>query len=220
MTGEVVDLTDQLGPVRDQGARGTCLAFAATAAHEVARRAQRGAPGEDLSEEFLYWACKQVDGNPEAGTDPDTLRAALHNPGQPAAEIWAYDPDRDEQAGYRPPVAALARDVLRRGRLATIACNGHAVKDAVRSGDVVILGLELWDGFFSAGIDVISPPEPRELIGDLHAVAVVGFDETGLLLRNSWGTDEWGDSGHGRLAEDALPVVGIGAWRVVDDIDP
>ena len=58
-----VDLRALMAPVRDQGQRGTCLAFAVTAAHEVGRSG--GSSPEDLSEEALYWGCKRTDGELE-----------------------------------------------------------------------------------------------------------------------------------------------------------
>src|SRR4051794_6739159 len=177
MTGEVIDLSGRLGPIRDQGNRGTCLAFAATAAHEAARLTRRGDPREDLSEEFLYWACKQADGNLDPGTGPDALRAALLDPGQSAAELWIYEPDRDEHASYTPPAGPLAPEALRHARLAAVSRDVGSLKAALRQDEVVVLGLELWDGFYAAGWDVIPAPAASELIGDLHAVALVGFDE-------------------------------------------
>jgi C1A family cysteine protease len=220
MTGEVIDHSYRLGSARDQGNRGTCLAFAATAAHEAARLDRRGNPREDLSEESLYWACKQADGNLDPGTSPDALSAALVDPGQPAAELWAYDPDRNERDSYTPPAPALALEALRHARLEPLSVDTGSLKDALRRGEVVVLGLELWDAFYAAGSDVITAPQTGDLIGDLHAVALVGFDEDArtLLLRNSWG-DQWGRDGYGKLAEDALRTVCVGAWRILDDLD-
>lgn len=35
-----------------------------------------------------------------------------------------------------------------------------------------------------------------------HAVAIVGYDESGFLIKNSWGVDEWGDKGYGWVSFD------------------
>ncbi len=86
---EVADFRPQLGPVRDQGPRGTCLSFAVTAAHEHARRRRRGALLDDLGEEILYWLCKQVDGDSVAGTYPGSAAKALTDTGQSAAAAVA-----------------------------------------------------------------------------------------------------------------------------------
>ena len=34
-------------------------------------------------------------------------------------------------------------------------------------------------------------------INNGHAIAIVGYDESGFLIKNSWGTDSWGDKGYG-----------------------
>jgi len=225
MTKEVVDLSDRLGPVRDQGNRGTCLAFATTTAHEAARLRARGGEREDLSEELLYWACKQIDGDFQSGTRPESATRALRETGQAGAEHWPYDGTRDDtNSSYQPPADAVVTSALRRATVTPVPIDVTELQKAVRSGHVVILAIELWDAFYDADADadVLRAPNPAELLGDGHAVAVVGFDETKgtLRLRNSWGPRDWGDGGHGWLATDALPVICFGAWKVTDDIDP
>jgi C1A family cysteine protease len=220
---EAVDLSDQLGPVRDQGNRGTCLAFATTTAHEAARLRARGGEREDLSEELLYWACKQIDGDFESGTRPESATRALREPGQPLAALWPYDGNRDDaNSSYQPPSDALATSALRHATLRPMSTDATELKGAVRSGHVVILAIELWDAFYNADADVLRAPDRAELLGDGHAVAVVGFDESNgtLRLRNSWGPHDWGDGGYGWLVTDALPVICFGAWKVTDDLDP
>jgi C1A family cysteine protease len=222
MSEEVVDLSDRLGPVRDQGNRGTCLAFATTAAHESTRLVTRGAPREDLSEELLYWACKQIDGNTHSGTLPESAARALKQTGQPPAKAWPYDAHRDDTtATYQPPVAALDAVRLHRGTLVPVPIELAALHDAVRDGHAVVLAIELWDTFYDARAGVLAAPDGSELIGDGHAVTLVGFDtgERTLRLRNSWGSDDWGEGGYGLLAADALVVVCFGAWKVNDDVD-
>lgn len=81
MTGSAaVDLSVSCGLARDQGPRGTCLAFAVTSAHEARRRCCYN-ESTALSEEFLYWACKEIDGNTSSGTRPTAVSAALRQAG-------------------------------------------------------------------------------------------------------------------------------------------
>lgn len=81
MTGSAaVDLSASCGLTRDQGPRGTCLAFAVTSAHEARRRCCYN-ESTALSEEFLYWACKEIDGNTSSGTRPTAVSAALRQAG-------------------------------------------------------------------------------------------------------------------------------------------
>jgi len=123
--------------VRDQGTRGTCLAFAATAAHEQARETRRGQPPVELSVEVLYWRCKQLDGSPdEQGSDFPSARDALESPGQPAEILWPYDDQRDQtDARYLPPPDALDAAELRRASLRPLAVDLDAIRDAIASPD-------------------------------------------------------------------------------------
>src|SRR5579871_6198034 len=102
-----IDLRQLQAPIKDQGRRGTCVAFAATAAHE----ALRSGGADDLCEEFLYWAARQRDGLPRA-TEGTTLAAAagaLADLGQPPEGHWPYDESRDcLDPAYQPSAAALA----------------------------------------------------------------------------------------------------------------
>jgi C1A family cysteine protease len=46
-----------------------------------------------------------------------------------------------------------------------------------------------------------------------HAVSAVGFDDSGFLIKNSWGAD-WGNSGYTILPYDDFDKV-IEAWCVI-----
>jgi hypothetical protein len=39
-------------------------------------------------------------------------------------------------------------------------------------------------------------------VNEGHAVAIVGYDATGFLIKNSWGADQWGDKGYGWVSFD------------------
>jgi len=57
-------LLDHLPPLRNQGRRSTCVAHAALALREQLEIAA-GAPRDlNLSEQFVYWWCKERDGRP------------------------------------------------------------------------------------------------------------------------------------------------------------
>ena len=213
-----VDLRPMLPPVRDQGPRGTCLAFAATAAHEAAGTAPTRA---DLAEEVLYWGCKRVDGEREPGSAFTSLAAALGRWGQPDEEHWPYDAARDDRsAAYTPPPGALDPEICRTATLHQIETTIAAIRDQLRRGRAVALGLWLTAGFFSAPRGRIPAPGARESRLDGHAVLVVGYEEGAvpeqgsLIVRNSWG-DGWGEGGYGYLPYAYLRL-GCEAWVIED----
>lgn len=219
MTG-CVDHAGALGPARDQGARGTCLAFAASTAHEHARR-QRRTTAAALGPESLYWRCKEIDGDRHAGTYPRSAAEALEDHGQLDEALWPYDPDRDDSAaGYEPPAAAVATDALRRARMTDTDTRVGTICAHLAVGRLVVLGLELWPQFYEQHDGILSTPSVADLLGAGHAVTAVGFDDAtaALLVRNSWGTC-WGEDGHARLPYEALAIVARGAWIFADDLD-
>ena len=98
---DVIDCTPNLRAIRDQGHRGTCVAFATSAVHEYVRALRRGALADDLCVEQLFWRCKQIDANTRDGTNFTSARDALSDPGQCDEAHWPYTPVRDLTAPTR-----------------------------------------------------------------------------------------------------------------------
>lgn len=213
--GAAVDLSVICGVARDQGPRGTCLAFAVTSAHEAWRRG-RYSESTALSEEYLYWACKKIDGNTSSGTSPASARTALRRRGQAAAHLWPYEPKRDDaDPAYRPPTGC-SRDGQRRvADLRPIELSAPAIRAELEFGSIVVLGINLWPAFYQPKHDELASPDADDLLGDGHAVATIGFDDKrgALLVRNSWGSG-WGYWGHAWLSYSAVSTVTLGAWTI------
>jgi C1A family cysteine protease len=216
----MVDLSPHLGPAGDQGNRGTCVAFAATAAHELARKARRSQPHEPLSVESLYWSAKQVEGDNEPGIYVDSARTALRSPGQCAAAAWPYDSAHDEKIALPgPPGSAMPLPTFR-ASVTPIGVEAASILAELQMSHAVVVLLDLWDAWFSYREGDIASPEKNDLLGEYHAVAVVGFDaaRAGFLVRNSWGRG-WGTEGHCWLPLGALSIAGLEAYAVHDDVD-
>lgn len=191
-------------PVRDQGNRGTCLAFGLTAVHEQAR----GAIGDAnlLCVEKLYHdAIKRltVPATPhEPGLTLLAARGALSDHGQGNEEDWPYDGDRDAFVPeYVPPVEALTD--LRCSTTRKVKLTSTDVRSELDAGRAVVMGIQLWMEFSYAdsNTDTIAAPASSDLVPFGHAVVVVGHDGAGrLLVRNSWG-EVWGTAGHAWIEE-------------------
>jgi len=206
-----VDLRPILLPVRDQGHRGTCLAFAVTALHEVLRAA--GATGgEDLAEEAVYWGCKQVDGNWTPGTSFQSASAALPRWGQPAEALWPYDPRRPDGVPYHPPVPPGGDDWHQTG-LHSVATTSAEVRALLTGSVPVALGITIYPSFYQpSGTGHIADPQPGDPKKGRHAVVAVGFNDD-ILIRNSWGPD-WGVGGYAWITDAYVDGHTTDVWAV------
>jgi C1A family cysteine protease len=200
-----------LPPVLDQGQRGTCVAFAVTAAHEIARAAGT-AVSEDLSEEALYWGCKVIDGNWRTGTSFDSAAAAISTTGQPLEAVWPYEPRRRAGVRYDPPSKPTA-DWHTSG-LDKAILDLASVRTELDAGRPVVLGLTLFDTLFRPSPDGrINAPAVGSSTRGKHAVLAVGHDTGALLIRNSWGTT-WALGGYGWLSNDYAEQHLLEVWVI------
>jgi C1A family cysteine protease len=214
-----VDLAPWLGPVRDQGPRGTCLAFAVTAAHEWSRQCRR-AVSADLSEEYLHWATKGVDGNRSSGTSCRSMATALLATGQCDAKSWPYRGDRDETSSTYEPPADAGVSLWRAGLSRRTSSALDDIRADLDRGLVSVLIIDIWKQFYKPVNGVLTAPAPADLLGTHHAVLAVGYSasDSQLLIRNSW-SDTWGNTGQALMPFAAWAIAGINAWVVEDNVD-
>ena len=197
------DLGGLFGPVRDQGARPTCLAFAASDLHAGMREAW-----EPLSCEFLFYhAQRRAERPPTMGaTLPATLDALRHD-GQPREEGWPYmDEPSVDAASWRPP--AEVGEIHRREGEEHPHTAAEIVAMLDRGRPVLVL-LHLSTSFDMAGPRGLVDPSANEPpdIARRHAVIAIGHGayegQRAVLVRNSWG-EGWGMNGHAWLTEGFL----------------
>ena len=198
-----VDFSSVLSPVRNQGSRGTCGAFAITGLHEAALAAG-GAVSLQLSEELLYWGAKQVDSNTKSGTSFRSMHLALGKWGQSAAALWPYDASRNaSDPAYKPPPEAIDPANCFKAQLSTLNLDAEEIKQSLSAGHLVAITVQMSNGFFDDS-GVVPLPKPGDLLQDYHAILLTGYADGALALdgnfrfRNSWGTD-WGNNGYGLL---------------------
>lgn len=199
-----VRLFDRMPPVRDQGQRGTCVAFASVALREYLLPKQ-----EPLSEQFTYWGCKELDGQPGAGTYIHTAMTVFAQYGVCPESVWHYNPRQKGSEGQGPPPPS-ARDAAQPYRLPSartvesglVPHYKHilAGEDGV-PGMPITFGVLVFDSWYRSAetrrTGKITLPLPGETHAGGHAMCVVGYvDDEGapgggyFIVRNSWGA-EW-----------------------------
>ncbi len=212
------DLRPALGPVRDQGQRPTCLAFAASDAHAQVR-GERVA----LSCEFAFYHAQRRGGRlPTQGATLPHMLNALREDGQPIEAGWPYLVSLpSDLAEWRPPAGATPL-FGRRGSALPVSV--AAIRSELASGRAVVALLRLSDSFFSPDLDGVVHAKPSEPIDTpvRHAVVVVAEGDVGgrsaLLVRNSWGA-AWGKAGHAWITEEYMGPRLFGAAILTDDVD-
>jgi hypothetical protein len=211
------DLRHKFGPIRDQGTRPTCLAFAASDVHAALR-----GPWEPLSCEYAFYKCQFRSGAPHSkGALLSQMLETLRVDGQPKEEGWPYlAAVPSDVTLWAPPVPA---DPLfrRGGEQKPTAIN--EVITMLDSGLPAILLLYLSSSFYYARPDGIVDLAAGEvpIFQRRHAVVAVahGIRNGGrvILIRNSWG-DGWAAEGSAVLSEPWLTPRLYGVAALKEDL--
>jgi len=210
--GADVSLIDgHMPPIRDQGERGTCVAFATVAVLEYMLHRARGAP-QDLSEQYLYWNVKRTDGYSREGTWLEFSFPLARRDGVCRDDLWPYEPDKrpnDLTHGDPPDPQACQLDAPQHTFSRIIRLRDYrqpeAIKNQLRQGRPVSVAIPVFKTWYNnpaarlSGNILMPLRSDRFAVGG-HAIVLVGFDEDPttpgggyFLVRNSWG-DSWGSA--------------------------
>jgi hypothetical protein len=197
------DHRHMFGPIRDQGQRPTCLAFATSDVHAALR-----GPWAALSCEYLFYqAQRRANRTPNEGALLSSMLDAVRHDGQPHETGWPYFTRLPADPSQWVPPAGLEPLFRRAGETGK-----HTVDAIVQELDqgrplIVLLRLSFsFDWVQPDGIVDEATGEQPDL-SRRHAVIAVGHAEVkgqrAVIVRNSW-DDGWGASGYGFLTEKYL----------------
>ena len=203
---KTVSLVAKFPKVRDQGQRGTCVAFASVAFLEFhLSPATKTAGTKRRSEQFVYWACKRDDGAPkEEGTYCSTARQVLKKSGACLAQIWKYNPlpiPKNEGQGPPPPGAEEKALLSRFGDADVVAAKNldrlREMLDDQRPVVISVLTFPSWDYPTVADTGEITMPLPGDGPDGGHAVCLVGYEVDarhpggGAFIFRNWWAPSW-----------------------------
>lgn len=212
------DLRPLLGPVRDQGSRPTCLAFAASDTHAGLREGST-----PLSCEYAFFHAQRRSGRRhDQGATLSAMLETLRFDGQPAESGWPYlDAVPADPAHWTPP-ADVGPCFGRKG--AHAALDLDPIVEALDRKKPVMLLTTLSRSFFvPASEGLVDPANDESPDPNLrHAIVAVGHgkvaSQSAILIRNSWGAD-WGLDGHAWLTEKFLKPRLFATAILTEDID-
>jgi len=222
-----IDYTDEMSPIKNQAELGSCVGFAVVAMKEwqeqqehlqelsEGKKYKRRPKNYDLSEQWLYYKCKEIDYWPdEEGTSIRFAMQTLHNIGVPCEQAWPYN---TKQQGKPESWSTLvARWSL--GGEYTRLTNPEEIIISLGDNGPVPIGVGVFlEMFYADGTGMIDYPKDPNTVYGGHAICLVGWNpETKLFkFKNSWGTD-WGQDGYGYLSYDYIKDFCWDAWQIKD----
>lgn len=206
-----LDMRSKFTAIKNQGQQGSCLSFALTSIFEYVMQLN-AAKEYDLSEAFLYYNARDIDG--ESAVDEDSGSRfkpsidSLVKYGIALEKVWPYN----ENVYSQKPSEEAYADAATRKLISAMNVNLKVedIKSALVDNCPVAASFTLTRSFFEHGsTDGYIPmpsdeeiasslnPESEEYRHSCHAMVIVGFsDELQMfIVRNSWGKD-WGDNGY------------------------
>jgi hypothetical protein len=208
-------------PVLNQGDTGACTGFALATAIHLLNRAD-GRSRDRVSPWMLYSMARRYDdirgSNEDSGSSVRGAMKGWHKHGACGLRFWPDGltappvPDDPRQDWWldavRRPLGAYFRIDAR--DLASIHCALHEVGVVVASA-ACHSGWDEGHGARDRSGTIWEIPRRTLDLPDGHAFAIVGYDEAGFIVQNSWG-DGWGTGGLAVLTYQDWLEHGMDCW--------
>lgn len=220
------------GRILNQGNEGACTGFGLACVtnylywlrHVNASPRSRMAP-DPVSPRMFYELAKLYDEWPGQDYEGSSCRGALkgwHKHGVCSSTLWPYPLDAHGGGVFQRPSAGWDEDATRRPVGVYYRVDKKSVVDmqsAIYEIGAVYVSADVHDGW---GLGASAMPASHDKLPRIarttsktggHAFALVGFNERGFVVQNSWGTG-WGASGFAVLPYEDWVTNGTDAWAV------
>ena len=184
---DILDLRNNLGPVRDQGSLGSCVSFASSAMKEWQERTE-GTFNEYLSPAYIY---VNRENHPDEGMYLSNACDILANKGVCSESSYSYnnfvsnpDPNNINPSNLSTSVIKEANKFRTSNSVLVETINN--LKTALYLHGPCIIGTLV---YYPMNKRMWIPTNPNNLNENLaggHCMAIVGYNNNGFIIRNSW----------------------------------
>lgn len=204
-------------PVLDQGSQGACAGFGLATVANYLLRTRRVVPDRtSVSPWMLYAMAQDFDEHDAAAGYSTTADPNVGATARSAMKGWQkYGVCQNDFYNSTGPCKTndqLVADSRLRPLGSYYRVNHKdlvAMHTALSEVGVLYASAIIHSGWFNTGADGIIPFSP-EIEGG-HAFAIVGYDDHGFWIQNSW-RDTWGRKGFGRISYDDWLESGTDVW--------
>lgn len=201
-------------PVEYQAGLGACAAFSSGAAVELLNSKELDKP-IDLSEQFIYEEAKKIDNFPdEEGTYLRAVLSVLKHVGVCEESYMPYEGKypADKELDMAAYVNAAKYKIK---SYASVLPEVPQMKQAILQRGPILVGIKVYENFENLGEKGIMLKPSGELKG-AHAVPILGYDELGFIVKNSWSV-YWGKDGYCTIPYKVWEEINLGeVWSIVD----
>src|SRR5690606_17219884 len=211
--------------ILDQGQEGACTGFGLAAVINYllwVRSGYKMTAEEKVSERMIYHLARFYDEWPGEDYEGSSCRGALkgwHRHGVCRAALWPYRNAQGE-VEFVPPQEGWELDAMRRPLGVYYRIQRESVVDmqaAIYQTGAIYVSATVHEGWEVKPVtkpvchDALPFIRPgRRALGG-HAFAIVGYNDCGFIVQNSWGKG-WGASGFAVLPYEEWVLWGTDAW--------
>lgn len=197
-TPPACDNREYCGEITDQGPTGSCVAHAVANAIQFLRRSHWHEDAPKPCILSIYALARVHSGKTLAEDSGSSLRAALRavtEHGWCPDDAWPWSVDAIHE--HEPwSVAQAGYDAIGLQWHVVASNRREMIEAAVFAGLPVLCGTTVDDSFDALrSLDIW----PGCSEGGGHCMLIIGYDEEGVIVMNSWGSD-WGERGFARIA--------------------